>query len=117
MYILFDCCFEIIECFACSERNIPVQIVKKGDVFEFGAARMEILWPLDGTAGKVITKTASLNNHSIVARIDYHAHSSLFVGDLYTSGESAVVSDAWSKLDVDLLKVPHHGYATSSSGM
>ena len=102
---------------ACSERNIPVQIVKKGDVFEFGAARMEILWPLDGTAGKVITKTASLNNHSIVARIDYHAHSSLFVGDLYTSGESAVVSDAWSKLDVDLLKVPHHGYATSSSGM
>lgn len=102
---------------ACSERSIPIQIVKKGDIIDFGAVKMEILWPLEGTDGKEITKTASINNHSIVARFDYYAHSSLFVGDLYTSGEASVVSNAWSKLDVDLLKVPHHGYATSSSGL
>lgn len=101
----------------CSDRNIPIQILKKGDVLEFGPVRMEILWPKEGTDGKVITKTAAINNQSIVARFDYKDHSSLFVGDLYIAGETMVMAEGWTKLDVDLLKVPHHGYATSSSKM
>ena len=101
----------------CSERNIPMRILKKGDILNFGSVRMEGLWPKEGMAGQTLTGTASVNNTSIVVRFDYGAHSSLFVGDLYTSGESAVISDCWDKLDVDLLKVPHHGYTTSSSGL
>ena len=102
---------------ACSERNIPVQIVKQGDRMDFGPVKMEILWPLDGVAGQTITKTAAINNQSIVARFDYKEHSSLFVGDLYSAGEASVISSASARLDVDLLKVPHHGYTTSSSGV
>ena len=98
-----------------NDRNIPVQIVKQGDMLQFGDVTMSILWPLDGTDGRVITKTATINNNSIVARIDYGAHSSLFVGDLYVAGEIQLVANFGERLDVDLLKVPHHGYATSSS--
>lgn len=101
----------------CAERNIPIQIIAQGDVMEFGPVRMEVLWPLPGTDGKVITRTEPINNQSIVVRFDYKEHTSLFVGDLYAGGEAAVVDSCWNKLDVDLLKVPHHGYSTSSSGV
>lgn len=99
----------------CNDRNIPIRILKRGDSMEFGAVRMQILWPKEGTDGKVITKTAAINNQSILARFDYKDHASLFAGDLYAAGESMVLGECWQELDVDLLKVPHHGYATSSS--
>ena len=99
----------------CNERNISVQILKRGDSLNFGTVKMEVLWPLDGTAGKTVTKTVTINNDSIVARFDYKDHASLFAGDLYASGEIKVMSACWEELDVDLLKVPHHGYSTSSS--
>lgn len=99
----------------CSERNIAVQILKRGDSMDFGTVKMNVLWPLEDTNGKVLTKTESINNYSIVARFDYFDHSSLFVGDLYASGEIKVMAQCWEELDTDLLKVPHHGYTTSSS--
>lgn len=101
----------------CAERNIPIQVLKKGDKMEFGPVYMMVLWPKDGTDGKVITKTEALNNNSIVVRFDFAEHSSLFVGDLYVSGEALVLGENWGMLNVDLLKVPHHGFATSSSGL
>lgn len=101
----------------CSDRNIPIQILKKGDLMEFGDVHMMVLWPKEGTDGKVITKTQEVNNSSIVVRFDFEEHSSLFAGDLYVSGEAMVLGDNWGRLNADLLKVPHHGYATSSSGL
>ena len=101
----------------CSDKNIPIEILKKGDKMEFGSVHMMVLWPKEGTDGKVITKTEAINNNSIVFRLDYLEHSSLFVGDLYVSGEAMVMGENWGILNVDLLKVPHHGYGTSSSGL
>lgn len=101
----------------CTEKNIPIMILKKGDKIEFGPVHMIVLWPKEGTDGKVITKTEAINNNSIVVRFDYKEHSSLFVGDLYVSGEAMVLGENWGMVNVDLLKVPHHGYATSSSGL
>lgn len=101
----------------CNDRNIPIRILKQGDTMDFGAVHMQILWPKEGTDGKVITKTEAINNQSILARFDYKEHSSLFSGDLYVSGEAMVMNEDWGKLNVDLLKVPHHGYTTSSSKM
>lgn len=101
----------------CSEKNIPITILQKGDKMEFGPVHMMVLWPKEGTDGKVITKTEAINNNSIVVRFDFAEHSSLFVGDLYVSGEAMVMGANWGVLNVDLLKVPHHGYGTSSSGL
>jgi len=60
--------------------------------------------------------TADINTGALVVRFDYKEHSSLFTGDLYVKGEADLIADAAEgKLDVDLLKIPHHGYNTSSS--
>jgi len=98
----------------CQERNIPLQIVKKGDMLSFGVAQVEVLWPEVGMAGQTAETSDDVNNNSIVFRLDYKEHSALFTGDLYKAGEEAVVASAGSKLDVDFLKIPHHGHATSS---
>lgn len=101
----------------CAERGIPVQFVHQGDSFDFGNVHMEILWPFQSAEGELVTKTEPINNRSIVARFDFQDHSSLFAGDLYASGEMSVITSSGNRLDVDLLKVPHHGYSTSSTGM
>ena len=101
----------------CDDRGIPIQVLKQGDRMSFGGVQMEVLWPLPDTDGMTITKTGAINNRSIVVRFDYRDHTSLFTGDLYATGESSLVNSVWDKLDADLLKVPHHGYNTSSSGV
>ena len=101
----------------CDERNIPIQILKQGDRLSVGEVEMQVLWPLPDTEGMAITKTGAINNRSIVVRFDYRDHTSLFTGDLYAAGESSLVNSVLNEIDADLLKVPHHGYNTSSTGI
>ena len=99
----------------CTARNIPLEIIEKGDVIQFGEVTMEVLWPMEGTS-QYIVSSGEINDKSIVVRFDYKEHSSLFAGDLYVAGEEfmmKMIDD--TKLDVDFLKVPHHGHPTSSS--
>lgn len=99
----------------CQSYGVPMQVVKKGDSLQIGEVSMTMLWPLEGAEGTQYETTEEVNNSSIVARFDYKEHSSLFVGDLYVSGEEQVLELYSSELKADLLKVPHHGYETSSS--
>lgn len=99
----------------CQEKNIPLQILRKGDTLDFGQVQAEVLWPLENMAGTTIEEETELNNNSIVIRLDYKDHSSLFTGDLYKQGEANMVEANADKLDVELLKVPRHGQNTSSS--
>ena len=99
----------------CQSYGVPMQVLKKGDSMQIGDVDLTILWPLDDAEGTKYEATEEINNLSIVARFDYKDHSSLFVGDLYVSGEEKVLELYSTELNVDLLKVPHHGYETSSS--
>ena len=59
---------------------------------------------------------AGENNSSLVLRLDYYNTSFLFTGDLESFGERymmRLVND--DTLDVDVLKVAHHGSDTSTS--
>ncbi len=100
---------------ACEANNVPCDILEKGTVMNFGDVTMEVLWPLPEAVGQTFNKTPDVNNNSLVLRFDYGEHSSLFTGDLYMKGELAIIDEHAEKLDVDLLKVPHHGNQTSSS--
>ena len=53
----------------------------------------------------------------MVLRMDYNEFSALFVGDIYKAEERRLVKEyeGTGMLDVDLLKLPHHGDTTSSS--
>jgi competence protein ComEC len=65
---------------------------------------------LNGDAG--IARTS--NNSSIVLRFSFGGASLLFTGDLESAGERAIVANG-GKLHATMLKVPHHGSATSST--
>ena len=102
-----------------------------GDTRTFGEVTMTVLWPMPEHQGEIYSTTDEVNNTSLVVRLEYKDHASLFTGDIYRNltidnvfhqnveeqmvdyyiqqGEKAL-------LDVDLLKVPHHGGGTSSGG-
>jgi beta-lactamase superfamily II metal-dependent hydrolase len=102
----------------CAERNLPLQTLDIGDSFQIGEVSVRVLWPQEGTADKDITgvNAAATNDTSVVLRFDYKEHSSLFTGDLYVESEARVMAanDA-ALLDVDLLKIPHHGSTVTSN--
>ena len=97
-----------------AQKSGGLQLLKKGDTMQIGEVSMEVLWPLEEEIDKVYTVDTDLNNTSLVLRFDYKDHSALFAGDLYTSGEELLLADCEEKLDVEFLKVPHHGAVTSS---
>lgn len=100
----------------CADLGIPYAAISKGDVLQFGDVRMECVWPMPGDGDGLIVGGEEINNTSVVTRFDYGEHSSLFTADIYTSGEKMILEQVDnSLLDVDFLKVPHHGYNTSSS--
>ena len=99
----------------CAEKNIPCEIIEQGMVKEFGQVTMTVLWP-EPDIKYVFVPKAEINDKSIVHRFDFGEHSALFSADLYHAGEKLLMNSVSpEQLDTDLLKVPHHGHATSSS--
>jgi competence protein ComEC len=94
-----------------ARRNaVPVYMIGRGDVFNFGAATLQVLWPL-----RVDNLNAhSANNDSIVLRVRDGARTFLLTGDIEKEAETALVS-AESDMACDVLKVAHHGSKTSST--
>jgi len=62
-------------------------------------------------------ENSELNNNSAVIRLDYGKVSFLFPGDIESERESQLLTQSRNQLNVDILKVPHHGsFDASSSG-
>ncbi len=73
----------------------------------FKGCKFEILGPVDADT--------DLNNASVVVRLDYFEKSFLFTGDAEAEAEKAILDRVGKeRLDVDVLKVGHHGSSTSS---
>lgn len=85
---------------------VTIREVQPGDCFSLGSATCNVLGPL-----KDYQET---NDCSLVIRLDYLDFSALFCGDIESQGELDLVKSG-ADLDVDLLKVPHHGSASSCS--
>ncbi len=71
--------------------------------------RLEILHPTIENIGKY----DSVNNASIVIRLDYPQGCALFTGDIDISVEKEILSEG-KNIKCELLKVAHHGSKTSS---
>lgn len=99
----------------CKEREIPCEVLKSGDTLHVGEVEIRILHPEgDKSETEIASKTADVNNGSLVMRFDYGEHSALFTGDIYKSAEQELLKSCAELLDVDLLKLPHHGNDTSN---
>ena len=73
----------------------------------FGGVTLRCLGPEPGAVGK-------RNDVSMVLRLSYGPSSLLFAGDLEGAGERTLVASR-ADLHSTILKVPHHGSATSST--
>jgi competence protein ComEC len=89
--------------------GVSVKQIGRGDVFEIGGVRIEVLWPV-----KSESQSGSDNNSSLVLRFVYGEISLLFTGDIEKETETELISNG-SSMASDVVKVPHHGSRTSST--
>jgi len=75
------------------------------------AVYLDILWPLESLEGQKMQNT---NNTSVVAKLIFGENSFLFTGDAYKSVERELMKQR-IEIDVDVLKIGHHGSKTSSA--
>jgi competence protein ComEC len=91
-----------------SRRSTPIQVVQAGDVLRFGHVEIDVLWPPDAS-----NDAPSRNNDSVVLRIKFGERTFLLTGDIERSTEELLKP---YQLRADVVKVPHHGSRTSSTG-
>ncbi|MCQ2413066.1 MAG: MBL fold metallo-hydrolase, partial [Sphaerochaetaceae bacterium] len=95
--------------------HVPFSHLSEGDAFDIGTVHFSVINPPKSILGTVYDNTADVNNSSMVLRMDYGEFSALFTGDIYAAKEAQLVAAYSDVLDVDLLKIPHHGYSTSNT--
>lgn len=101
---------------ACAQLGLPCEAFEKGDSLTIAGVRLDVIWPMAGEGDTIVNGGVEINDKSVVFRVEYGEHTALLTGDLYTSGEEGLLANTdLELLDVDLLKVPHHGYDSTSS--
>ncbi|MFA5052394.1 MAG: ComEC/Rec2 family competence protein [Patescibacteria group bacterium] len=95
------------------QKKIPVHVVSAGERYDFGAAEMDIVYPLNHQS--VASYGKDLNMTSLVSRLTYQDTSFLFTGDAPVEIEQELLKQRNITLASDVLKVGHHGSRYSSS--
>ena len=88
-----------------SEYDIPVVVLGAGDALSFGDVKVDVLWPF--------TLGSETNDNSLVLRMTTPYGKALYTGDISSVSEASLVSQY--TIDVDVMKLPHHGSKYSSS--
>ncbi|HEX6560081.1 MAG TPA: DNA internalization-related competence protein ComEC/Rec2 [Longimicrobiales bacterium] len=89
----------------------PWLAARTGNILEMDGLRLEFLAP----DSVLLDPSADANDYSTAFRLSYGSFSGLFLGDMYVAEEEQLVARFGRRLDVDLLKVAHHGSHSSSS--
>lgn len=93
---------------AIAKSNLRITPAKPGDKYDLGnGASLNILGPVRGDYD-------SLNDFSIVSRLDYGSTSFLFTGDATAVSESDLL-DSGARLKANVLDAGHHGSRSSTS--
>ena len=93
------------------EKNIPTSLAKKGMRINLGGgAVLDILFPDRDVS------TWTTNDGSVVAKLSYGETSVMLTGDATSETEKLILgNNPISDLDIDILKIAHHGSRTSTS--
>ena len=86
--------------------GVGITIPTCGDSFQLGSATCTFVGP--------VHPSDTDNDNSLVIRLDYGSTSFLFTGDAETEEEQDILASG-ADIDVDVLKVGHHGSKSSTS--
>ncbi len=89
---------------AIDQKNIQITVPEIGEKFKLGEADFEVIY--------TGTDESDLNNCSIVLKMIFGNYSYLFTGDATEKVEKTILNN---NIDVDVLKVGHHGSSYSTS--
>lgn len=92
------------------KEGAEIKIAQAGQRFIAPNFYLEILHPQESLAGR---EFKNINNTSVMVKLVFGNNSFLFTGDAEQSLEKQLVGQ--SNLDIDVLKVGHHGSKTSTS--
>jgi competence protein ComEC len=101
-----------------ADAGVPVTQVVPGERGLLGDLQWQVLSPLPGTPATTVAESGP-NDASIVMLLHVRGVSVLLTGDLEPAGQSRLLASAARNgisLDVDVLKVAHHGSAYQESG-
>jgi len=90
-----------------NEEGANVYYANKGDMVTMGDVALEILSPKELLKGKEFKES---NDTAVVSKLSYKDNSFLFSGDISSKTEKLI-----DDVDVDVLKVAHHGSKYSTS--
>jgi competence protein ComEC len=91
----------------CARQGVSVRRVAKGDLLPLAGAACAVLHPPASGA-----QLEGINNDSLVLRLSFPGCDVLFTGDIEAPAESMLLR---LPVAAAILKVPHHGSATSST--
>jgi competence protein ComEC len=95
-----------------AERGLPFTRAARGTSFRLGKMRGLVLHP---PASHLSGTRSDVNNNSIVLLLDYEDIRILLTGDLEKEAEDDLLAAYGNLLRANILKVAHHGAATSTS--
>ncbi|HNY35879.1 MAG TPA: MBL fold metallo-hydrolase [Candidatus Pacearchaeota archaeon] len=90
-----------------NEEGANIYYANSGDKVIMGDAILEIINPKELLKGETFKES---NNTAIVSKLLYKDSSFLFTGDISSKAENELTN-----IDVDVLKIPHHGSKYSTS--
>lgn len=90
------------------EKNSKKIYLKNGKKFSVDGVKFTVLAP------KKVTEVFDENNDSIVVLMEYQGIKALFMGDMESEAEKELIKNT-PNLDVDILKLGHHGSITSTT--
>ena len=93
------------------KKKVKLIVLKKGDVLKIDKyTNLKVLFP---DINNTIMEN-KINNNSLVFKFNYKNFSMLFTGDIEEEAEEYLVENYKKELNVDILKLAHHGSKTSS---
>jgi len=92
-----------------SYNKVETMEVWRGTEVSFEDVKMKVIHP----QGKIDAAVGDANNDSIVARLEYGDSSFLLTGDIESPAEREIL-ESGENMDVDILKIAHHGSKYSS---
>ncbi|KXG74327.1 DNA internalization-related competence protein ComEC/Rec2 [Thermotalea metallivorans] len=96
----------------CRGKGIPIHRLIKGNILEIERGlKIKALHP---EKNLIQSSRDDINNNSLVLLIEYEGRKILITGDIEREAEEKIVK-GYSHLDIDVIKVPHHGSLYSST--